>query len=196
MKTGLSNEKLVELYNNTHNEDYLKELYSNNVGLLNILVKPYVETIPNAEFEDLMQEAMFPMLKAVEEFDPDYGCTFSTLLKTYVRQHLNRMYQTATYQKRYNGSTPDSYERLTEIGKDGSVDDRSFTVECEDFKSVEFRELLKSIDFTEKEKVVVDVLMGGGSNGECSKLLGCTPATVTYYFRQIRKKFVLAGYVI
>lgn len=196
MKTGLSNEKLVALYNSTQNEEYLKELHSKNVGLLNILVKPYVETIPNAEFEDLMSEAWFPMLKAIKEFDPDYGCAFSTLLKTYVKQHMNRIYESATRQKRYTGTTPDSYERLIEVGKDGNVDDRNFTVECEDFKSVEFDELLKSVDFTDKERVIVNILMAGGTNGDCSRELDIKPASVTYYFKQIRKKFVLAGYAI
>lgn len=198
MRKGLkrSNEELVALYNRTQNEEYLKELHTNNVGLLTILVKPYVDTIPNAELEDLMSEAWFPMLKAMQEFDPEYGCTFSTLLKTYVRQHMNRIYESATRQKRYTGTMPDSYERLTEVGKDGSIDDRSFTVDCEDFKSVEFSELLRSIDFTEKERVIVNILMAGGTNGDCSKELDIKPASVTYYFKQIWKKFVLAGYAI
>ncbi len=196
MKTGLSNEELVVEYNNTHKEEYLKELHSRNVGLLNILVKPYVETIPNAEFEDLLQEAWFPLLKAVEEFDPDYGCNFSTLLKTYVRQHMNRIYNEATRKKRFTGTTPDSYERLTEIGKDGSIDDRSFTVDCADFKSIEFMDLLERIDFTESEKVIVNILLCGGTNKDCSRELDIKPASVTYYFKQIRKKFILAGYAI
>ena len=46
---------------------------------------------------------------------------------------------------------------------------------------------------TEKEQVEVNILMDGGTKGEVAKALNCTPATANYYFKSIRKKFVLAG---
>lgn len=198
MKKGSerSNEKLVELYNLTNNEKYLQELHYNNLGLINILVDPYVKSIPNSELEDLMSEAWFPFFNAVKNYNPEYKCTFSTLLKVYVRQHMNRIYESATRQKRFMGIVPDSYERLTEVGKDGYIDDCNFTVECEDFDSAEFSELISQIDLTDKEKVIVQILMAGGTNGDCSKELDIKPSSVTYYFKQIKKKFISAGYAI
>lgn len=195
LNTGLrSNEDLVVLYRESRDEAYLQELITQNTGLINILVGSYVSSIPNAEHEDLVSESYIPMLRAIEDFDTSLGLTFSNLLKVYVRQHLNRLYNEATRKKRYTGSTPVSYESLVEINKDGGdVMESSFTVECEDITSFEFMDLLRSLNLNEKEQVAVDVLMAGGTKGEVAKALKCTPATANYYFKSIRKKFVFAG---
>lgn len=199
MRTGFerTNEELVVLYRNTENESYLQELINQNRGLLTILVGSYVTSIPNAEFEDLISESYIAMLKAIKDFDESLGLTFSNLLKVYVRQHLNRIYNEATRKKRFTGSAPVSYEGLVEINRDGGdMADSYFTVECEDIRSVEFMDLLNSIDFNEKERVAVTVLMAGGTKGEVAKALNCTPATANYYFKSIKKKFVFAGVAI
>lgn len=195
MSTGSrSNEELVVLYRESRNEEYLKEIITQNRGLINILVGSYVNSIPYAEHEDLVSESYIPMLKAIEDFDTSLGLTFSNLLKVYVRQHLNRLYNEATRQKRFTGALPDSLDRLQEINKEGgSETDSTFTVECEDISSFEFMELLSSLNLNDKEQVVVNVLMAGGTKGEVAKALKCTPATANYYFKSIRKKFVFAG---
>lgn len=199
MYTGLkrTNEELVVAYRTTRNERYLEELINQNKGLMYMIVEPFVHSIPNSELEDLTSEAYIPMLNAIEDFDEERGLTFSNLLKVYVRQHLSRLYNEATRQKRYNGSTSMSYESLAEINREGgSEGDSFFTVECEDFNSVEFMALISSLGLNEKEQVAVNVLMAGGTKGEVAKALRCTPATANYYFKQLRKKFVLAGYSV
>lgn len=199
MFTGneFTNEELVLSYRDTRDERYLAELIRQNKGLLYMLVEPFLHSIPNSELEDLTSEAYIPMLKAIEDFDEARGLTFGNLLKVYVRQHLSRLYNEATRKKRFTGSTPVSYESLVEINReDGSESDSSFTVDCEDFNAVEFMELVKSLGLSDKEMVTVNVLMSGGTKGEVAKALECTPATANYYFKQIRKKFVLAGYAV
>ena len=198
MSKGLrSNEELVKLYKDSRDEAFLAELISQNTGLINILVSSYLDTIPNAEMEDLISESYIPMLKAIEDFDEAQGFSFSTLLKVYVRQHLNRLYNEATRKKRFMGSLPDSIDRLQEINKDGGTEtDSSFTVEPEDFKMVEFMDLINSLGLNEKEKVAVNILMAGGKKGDVAKALSCTPATANYYFKSIRKKFVFAGVTV
>lgn len=192
-----SNEELVAIYRDTRDERYLGELIDQNRGLMYMLIDPFVKSIPKAEYEDLTQEAYIAMMKAIDDFDEERGLTFANLLKVYVRQHLSRLYNAETRQKRFNGSNPDSYERLAEINREGgSEGDSYFSVECEDFNSVEFAQLLSQMDLNEKEWVAVNVLMEGGTKGEVAKALKCTPATANYYFKQIRKKFVLAGYAI
>ena len=192
-----TNEELVVAYRTTRNERYLEELINQNKGLMYMIVEPFVHSIPNSELEDLTSEAYIPMLNAIEDFDEERGLTFSNLLKVYVRQHLSRLYNEATRQKRYNGSTSMSYESLAEINREGgSEGDTYFTVECEDFNSVEFMALISSLGLNEKDQVAVKVLMAGGTKGEVAKALRCTPATANYYFKQLRKKFVLAGYSV
>jgi RNA polymerase nonessential primary-like sigma factor len=194
MKTGFTNEELVKYYKESGNETFLEDLIKQNTPLLRILVEPYLSTIPNSEYEDLISESYIPMLKAVDDFDESRGLAFSTLLKAYVRQNLNRIYNEATRKKRYTGSAPISYDVLTELHKEGGCElDGYFTVECEDVKDIEFFDLLRSLHLNEKEQVAVDVLMGGGSKGDVAKALNCTPATANYYFKSIKKKFILAG---
>lgn len=193
MNKVLKNEDLVVLYRDTRDELYLQQLISQNRGLLNIITSSYVESIPNVEQEDLISESYIPMLRAIEDFDINKGIAFSTFLKTYVKQHLNRLYKTATRKKRYTGSTHVSYEGLVEINKDGGdVTDSRFVVECEDITSVEFRDLIASLDLNEKEQVAVRVLMVGGTKGEVAKVLNCTPATANYYFNKIKQKMTFA----
>lgn len=198
MSKGLrNNEELVKLYKESRNEEYLAELISQNTGLINILVSSYLSSIPNSELEDLVSESYIPMFKAIEDFDEKQGFSFFTLLKAYVRQHLNRLYNEATRKKRFTGSTPVSYESLVEINKEGGSElDSSFTVELEDISSVEFMDLLRSLNLNDKEQVAVNVLMAGGTKGEVAKALKCTPATANYYFKSIRKKFVFAGVAV
>jgi RNA polymerase nonessential primary-like sigma factor len=194
MNTGLTNEVLVRNYKESGNESFLEELIQKNTPLLRILVEPYLATIPNSEYEDLIAESYIPMLKAIEDFDETRGLAFTTLLKAYVRQHLNRLYNEATRKKRYIGSAPLSYEALTEINKEGGCElDSYFTVECEDVRDFEFEDLLRSLQLNEKEQTAVHILMEGGSKGDVARALNCTPATANYYFKSIKKKFVLAG---
>lgn len=129
-----TNEELIKAYKESRDESYLKELIEANKGLINLLVSPYLTSIPNSELEDLTSESYIPMLRAIEDYDPEQGVAFSTLLKVYVRQHLNRLYNEATRQKRFTGTTPDSLDRLSEINKEGGTEtDSTFEVECKDF---------------------------------------------------------------
>lgn len=169
-----TNEELIKAYKESRDESYLKELIEANKGLINLLVSPYLTSIPNSELEDLTSESYIPMLRAIEDYDPEQGVAFSTLLKVYVRQHLNRLYNEATRQKRFTGTTPDSLDRLSEINKEGGTEtDSTFEVECKDFSSVEFMDLLDSLQLNDKEQVAVNILMAGGAKGEIAKALDC-----------------------
>lgn len=182
-----TNEELIKAYKESRDESYLKELIEANKGLINLLVSPYLTSIPNSELEDLTSESYIPMLRAIEDYDPEQGVAFSTLLKVYVRQHLNRLYNEATRQKRFTGTAPDSLDRLSEINKEGGTEtDSTFEVECKDFSSVEFMDLLDSLQLNDKEQVAVNILMAGGAKGEiASEIIGAIKelATEVKYMR-------------
>ena len=191
-----TNEELIKAYKESRDESYLKELIEANKGLINLLVSPYLTSIPNSELEDLTSESYIPMLRAIEDYDPEQGVAFSTLLKVYVRQHLNRLYNEATRQKRFTGTTPDRLRSvmLRSIKEGGTETDSTFEVECKDFSSVEFMDLLDSLQLNDKEQVAVNILMAGGAKGEIAKALNITNATVSWHIKNLKKKFILAGY--
>ena len=70
----------------------------------------------------------------------------------------------------------------------------SFTVECNDYSSIEFIDFLNSLELNEKEQVVIQVLLEGGNKVDVAKTLSITSATTTYYIKRIREKFINAGY--
>lgn len=195
MNTGVkrSNEELVKMYQCSGNESYLQELINQNVGLMKSWAMNYAKTLPTWEVEDLMSEAYFPLLNAVRDYKENGGCKFSTFLRVYVSQHYNKIYQQATRQKRFTSSAPESFEVLAEVNRDG-ITDNVFEVECEDFHSVELMQFLDNLELNEKERVAVNVLMDGGTKGDIAKELSITPASVTYYIKSIKNKFISAGF--
>lgn len=74
-----TNEELIKAYKESRDESYLKELIEANKGLINLLVSPYLTSIPNSELEDLTSESYIPMLRAIEDYDPEQGVGLNCL---------------------------------------------------------------------------------------------------------------------
>lgn len=186
----LDNEALVEMYKESNDEIILQQLMDKNIGIIKIIANNYVRSIPNSELEDLVSESFIAMLDTIRDFDVKRGYSFTTLLKTYITQRLNKIYYKETRKKRYSGAMMYSYEGLIETSR-GRTDVNA--VECKDISFVEFENVLSSMNFNDKERIVVNILMSGGSKGDVAKYLNITPPSVTYYVRSIAKKLELSG---
>lgn len=175
-----TNEDLVIEYQTTHNEDLFRALLEKNTGLLHIIVMDY--RIPKYEIEDLLSESYIALIKAVDNFDPTRGVTFTTALKVFVRQHLNRLYNEVTCQKRYNGMDPASYEELVEIHKD---DVRG--LDCDRFTQIEVDEYLEGLEA--KDRYMVTLLLMGYSLSDCAKAFNVANSSITWRIKRIRKNY-------
>ena len=175
-----TNEDLVIEYQTTHNEDLFRALLEKNTGLLHIIVMDY--RIPKYEIEDLLSESYIALIKAVDNFDPTRGVTFTTALKVFVRQHLNRLYNEVTCQKRYNGMDPASYEELVEIHKD---DVRG--LDCDRFSQIEVDEYLEGLEA--KDRYMVTLLLMGYSLSDCAKAFHVANSSITWRIKRIRKNY-------
>lgn len=175
-----TNEDLVIEYQTTHNEDLFRALLEKNTGLLHIIVMDY--RIPKYEIEDLLSESYIALIKAVDNFDPTRGVTFTTALKVFVRQHLNRLYNEVTCQKRYNGMDPASYEELVEIHKD---DVRG--LDCDRFTQIEVDEYLEGLEA--KDRYMVTLLLMGYSLSDCAKVFHVANSSITWRINRIRKNY-------
>ena len=175
-----TNEDLVIEYQTTHNEDLFRALLEKNTGLLHIIVMDY--RIPKYEIEDLLSESYIALIKAVDNFDPTRGVTFTTALKVFVRQHLNRLYNEVTCQKRYNGMDPASYEELVEIHKD---DVRG--LDCDRFSQIEVDEYLEGLEA--KDRYMVTLLLMGYSLSDCAKAFHVANSSITWRIKRIRKSY-------
>lgn len=175
-----TNEDLVIEYQTTHNEDLFRALLEKNTGLLHIIVMDY--RIPKYEIEDLLSESYIALIKAVDNFDPTRGVTFTTALKVFVRQHLNRLYNEVTCQKRYNGMDPASYEELVEIHKD---DVRG--LDCDRFTQIEVDEYLEGLEA--KDRYMVTLLLMGYSLSDCAKAFHVANSSITWRIKRICKNY-------
>ena len=175
-----TNEDLVIEYQTNHNEDLFRALLEKNTGLLHIIVMDY--RIPKYEIEDLLSESYIALIKAVDNFDPTRGVTFTTALKVFVRQHLNRLYTEATCQRRYNGMDPASYEELVEIHKD---DVRG--LDCDRFTQIEVDEYLEGLE--DKDRYMVTLLLMGYSLSDCAKVFHVANSSITWRIKRIRKSY-------
>ena len=169
-------EELVGMYQSSHNEAYLQEIMRRNEGLLHKWVNDYTN-IPYHDEADLLEEATVALWRAVEGYDPARGVFFSTCLKGYVLQALNRLYNEATRQKRYTGSDLVSYEELEEINREGSVD-------FELLSDIAVQEFLGSLEG--KVQLIAVSLIEGKTKGDIARGLGITPATFTYHLKRLQ----------
>ncbi len=169
-----TNEELVEIFQSTQKEAYLKELMVRNKGIIWNIASTY--RIPVYDMEDLMEIGYIALWEATKNYDKSRGYAFTSALKGFVRQQYNRLYDEAYRKKRGGGEISASWDELEEINKERySYDDHS------DLYVADF---LKALTGTAKQ--VAELLLDGVSKGDIAKALSCTPATVSYYVKRIQ----------
>lgn len=178
-------EELVSLYQSSKEEEYLQEILIRNKGLFYMWIGKY-KNIPHLDADDLLEELYVACWRAVEAFDHNRGVVFTTCLKGFAFQSLNRLYNEATRQKRYTGKPSESYEELVELNLEG-ISDSSFSIECKEFSEIEIISFLESMEDTVKEVAIM--LYNGMTKGEVAKALNCTPATISYYIKRLRQSY-------
>lgn len=173
-----TNEELVEFFQSTQKEEYLKELMVRNSGIIRIIASSY--SIPNYDIDDLMEIGYIALWDATKHYDKARGYTFTTALKGFVRQKLNSLYNEVYRKKRGAGEQVISWDELEEINKEYySYDDHS------DLYIADFLKML-----TGTARKVAELLINGTSKGDIAKLLSCTPATVSYYIKRIQIAYI------
>lgn len=173
-----TNEELVEFFQSTQKEEYLKELMVKNKGIIYTLASSY--SIPNYDIDDLMGVGYVALWDATKHFDRSKGFVFITLLKAFVRQSYNRLYNEAYRKKRGAGEQVISWEELENIDREG--------FSCDDYSDLYIADFLKMLTGTARK--VAELLINGTSKGDIAKLLSCTPATVSYYIKRIQIAYI------
>ena len=190
---GLSNEELVKLYKIGDTEAF-DELMKKTEALRSSLAQRYLN-IPGSEFEDLMSEEM---LSAIQNFDNEkYSSSFSTFLYAAISRHYNDLFTKAVSAKRNPGGFVRSYEQINSNSEyeedEDSLGSSEFSVECEDYSMVEIRDLLSRLKLSDKERVVVNLLMAGNSKPDIARRLGVKTPSVHSYVKRIATKINLSG---
>jgi RNA polymerase primary sigma factor len=95
---NMSNEELVQLIQQGIDAaDNIEQLYMQNKGLIYAVVKKYRyacqsdnNSTPIIEMDELMHEAYFGLVKAVESYDASQGMLFMTYAPSWIRQAVKR----------------------------------------------------------------------------------------------------------
>lgn len=92
----MSNEELVQqVQQGVNMAKYMELLYTNNRNLIYRVALPFSQS---CDMDDLMQEAYFGLVEAVQRFDIEQGYKFMTYaihwIKTYVRRYVQNFGQT------------------------------------------------------------------------------------------------------
>lgn len=173
-----TNEELVEFFQSTQKEEYLKELMVRNSGIIYNVAVTY--SIPAHTLEDLMEIGYIALWEATKHYDRERGFTFTTALKGFVRQSYNRLYNEAYRKKRGAREQVISWEGLEEIDREG--------YSCDDYSDLYIADFLKMLTGTTKK--VAELIVEGLSKGDIAKALSCTPATINYYLKKIRVAYI------
>lgn len=84
----MTNEELVLLYQHANDKkDYMEQLYNQNKNYIAFIANRYKGYV---DFEDLMQEGFFGLIKAAESWDASRGVLFSTHAFTQIHAHIHR----------------------------------------------------------------------------------------------------------
>lgn len=199
MNTGLKNytdEELVEIYKEG-NEEVIKELLKSTEKLRYSLAQKYLN-IPKSEMEDLMSEGVIEMLSAIQKYDRlKYTASFKSFLYVSISRHYDDLFRAAVSAKRNPRGVEESYEQVnsnSEFNEEGdSLGNSVFSVTCEGYGMAEMKVLLEKLELSEKERIVVNLLIDGRSKPDIAQYLGIKTPSVHTYIKRIGNKLNLSG---
>lgn len=195
----MSDEELISLAQKGNNQvvDYLMEKYKNLVRK-----KAYELFMIGADNDDLIQEGMIGLFKAVRDYNGQKDTSFFTFAdlciarQMYTAIHASKRKKHLplnTYVSLYAGVTEESEEQ-TLMNRVYSIQDRNpeelfIDKENEGYIEEKMQEKLSTF-----EMQVINLYMTGASYVNIAQLLDCTPKSVDNAIQRIRTKlsFILA----
>lgn len=188
---NLTNEQLVAMWQESEDDDVLEQIINNMQGIIWQKINNY-GNIPNLDKEDIQSELVIKMVDVMRSFDATKGVKFTTYCSACLEQHLNRLFRKMTSKKRYDPTKIiNSLEDTMENHLRDRVDENGdlwLSGVCKGYEEVVFRDTFQKCGLTDREKIVVALMADGYLLSEIAKILGITPAGVTWIKRGILKK--------
>ena len=184
---GIKDEELIFRFKNGESEilDYLMEKYKNMVRK-----KARTMFLIGGENDDLIQEGMIGLFKAVRDYQPDKDATFQTFASICVDRQIYNAIQSSNRQKH---QPLNSYVSLSE--QDGETEEHLGDTWVEnpesiiiDQENVENLEQEITTTLSPMENQVLEYYLAGNGYGEIAELMGKTPKSIDNALRRIRTK--------
>ena len=198
--------KYTENYSNIKDEDLIRKIKSGDNNALDYLLKKYQEVVNmkvsryfiiGAEKEDIIQEGLIGLYKAIKSFDPEKQNSFKSFANLCIERQLITAIKSSNRQKHMplnsylslNMSAYDDYDDDTsiyDIFDANIIEDPLDTItKKEDYKSVE-NIIEKSLSTFEKN--VLNELVNGSSYTAIAQKLDSPVKSVDNAIQRIRKK--------
>ena len=184
---GIKDEELISRFKNGESEilDYLMEKYKNMVRK-----KARTMFLIGGENDDLIQEGMIGLFKAVRDYQPDKDATFQTFAGICVDRQIYNAIQSSNRQKHqplnsYVSLSEQGGENEEHLGDTWVENPESIIIDQENVENLE-QEITTTLSPMENQ--VLEYYLAGNGYGEIAELMGKTPKSIDNALRRIRTK--------
>lgn len=196
----------TDKYQNLTDEEIISQIREGNEQALTYLLNKYKPLVSNkigkyfiigAEKEDIMQEGMIGLYKAIRNFDKEKQNTFKTFANICIERQLITAIKTSTRQKHMPLNTCISLNTAAYTNEDDSIE----LMETYDSKTIEdpletmmkkeyFKEVQDNINssLSKFEKQVLDRLVKGESYEVIAQKVDAPVKSIDNAIQRIRKK--------
>ena len=184
---GIKDEELIFRFKNGESEilDYLMEKYKNMVRK-----KARTMFLIGGENDDLIQEGMIGLFKAVRDYQPDKDASFQTFAGICVDRQIYNAIQSSNRQKHqplnsYISLSEQDGENVEHLGDAWVENPESIIIDQENVQSLE-QEITTTLSPMENQ--VLEYYLAGNGYGEIAQIMGKTPKSIDNALQRIRTK--------
>ena len=184
---GIKDEELISRFKNGESEilDYLMEKYKNMVRK-----KARTMFLIGGENDDLIQEGMIGLFKAVRDYQPDRDAAFQTFASICVDRQIYNAIQSSNRQKHqplnsYISLSEQDGENEEHLGDNWGENPESIIIDQENVQDLE-QEITASLSPMENQ--VLEYYLAGNGYGEIAQIMGKTPKSIDNALQGIRIK--------
>ena len=184
---GIKDEELISRFKNGESEilDYLMEKYKNMVRK-----KARTMFLIGGENDDLIQEGMIGLFKAVSDYQPDRDAAFQTFASICVDRQIYNAIQSSNRQKHqplnsYISLSEQDGENEEHLGDNWGENPESIIIDQENVQDLE-QEITATLSPMENQ--VLEYYLAGNGYGEIAQIMGKTPKSIDNALQRIRIK--------
>ena len=184
---GIKDEELISRFKNGESEilDYLMEKYKNMVRK-----KARTMFLIGGENDDLIQEGMIGLFKAVRDYQPDRDAAFQTFASICVDRQIYNAIQSSNSQKHqplnsYISLSEQDGENEEHLGDNWGENPESIIIDQENVQDLE-QEITATLSPMENQ--VLEYYLAGNGYGEIAQIMGKTPKSIDNALQRIRIK--------
>ena len=178
---GIKDEELISRFKNGESEilDYLMEKYKNMVRK-----KARTMFLIGGENDDLIQEGMIGLFKAVRDYQPDRDAAFQTFASICVDRQIYNAIQSSNRQKHqplnsYISLSEQDGENEEHLGDNWGENPESIIIDQENVQDLE-QEITATLSPMENQ--VLEYYLAGNGYGEIAQIMGKTPKSIDMHY--------------